>query len=291
MSLAVTDLIALSAIALLGLPHGGFDGAIALMMNWHKKKQGMAAFLLLYLAISAGVIMLWFMAPVLCLGLFLVISLIHFGLGDMQFISLPADYQKAFFRFVKVIGIFCHGGLVTIALPAFHPEQAGQIFQILSGEDAILLIPVLSGLLPVWCAALVFYLGLSTHLKSLRGFAIELVILGFVMWILPPLAGFALYFCGFHSLRHMISLFRALPKEMSYATSIKMGLFFSALSWAAGLAGFIFLHFIGGIQQSDAILQITFIGLAALTMPHMLLVDMIFRPRQHPPSSHNRGMI
>ena len=31
MSLAVTDLIALSAIALLGLPHGGFDGANYIM--------------------------------------------------------------------------------------------------------------------------------------------------------------------------------------------------------------------------------------------------------------------
>lgn len=278
MSFTMLDLIALGCIAFIGLPHGAFDGGIAVMLGWHKKRHGLGIFMGLYTIIAAAVIGLWIIFPILSLALFLVISMIHFGLGDNQFISLPAAYQQGFFKFVKVLSVCCHGGLVTIALPYFHPDEARQILQILSGASAASVITVIQALFPVWLALVVFYLGLSAHLKVLRGFAFEIIILSVFIWLLPPLAGFALYFCGIHTARHLISLMRSVTAKQNTAQHLKLGALFSVMSWGAGGVGFLALRSFSDIQAADATLQIVFIGLASLTVPHMLLVDMIFRP-------------
>ena len=50
---------------------------------------------------------------------------------------------------------------------------------------------------------------------------------------------------------------------------------FSVLSWLGG--GTVYYILVNLYSYTDTIIKVTFIGLAALTFPHMILVDGVFR--------------
>ena len=88
--------------------------------------------------------------------------------------------------------------------------------------------------------------------------------------------GFALYFCGVHSVRHLrYSWLKLRARKYGVRTLVLLALSFTLASWGAGIL--IFWQMPTTEMLDGAILQIIFIGLAALTVPHMLLVDGMFR--------------
>jgi Brp/Blh family beta-carotene 15,15'-monooxygenase len=94
--------------------------------------------------------------------------------------------------------------------------------------------------------------------------------------ILPPLAGFALYFCAVHSRRHFQHIWQDITAVLSPRAALMLAGGLTIASWILALALFINQPAIDGVDA--AILRSVFILLAALTVPHMLLVDMLFRP-------------
>ena len=54
-------------------------------------------------------------------------------------------------------------------------------------------------------------------------------------------------------------------------------LVFTAISWVGGLG--IVYYLVQNLSLYESMLKVIFIGLAALTLPHMLLVDIVYRRR------------
>ena len=54
-------------------------------------------------------------------------------------------------------------------------------------------------------------------------------------------------------------------------------LIFTVISWVGGLG--IVYYLVQNLTLYESILKLIFIGLAALTLPHMLLVDIVYRKR------------
>ena len=54
-------------------------------------------------------------------------------------------------------------------------------------------------------------------------------------------------------------------------------LIFTVISWVGGLG--IVYYLVQNLSLYESILKVIFIGLAALTLPHMLLVDIVYRKR------------
>ena len=52
---------------------------------------------------------------------------------------------------------------------------------------------------------------------------------------------------------------------------------FTVISWIGGLG--IVYYLVQNLSLYESILKVIFIGLAALTLPHMLLVDIVYRRR------------
>ena len=76
------SLVALTLVVAVGLPHGAFDGAIARYLGYSQNWRGLIYFILLYLILAMAVIMFWIWQPGFALGLFLLMSALHFGYGD-----------------------------------------------------------------------------------------------------------------------------------------------------------------------------------------------------------------
>ena len=138
------SIIALAAIAIIGLPHGAFDGAVALALGYGKTLRSMFWFILVYIAIAACVVVFWVAFPVLALLLFLLISMVHFGIGDSQ----PGEWGH------RTIQTLAHGGLVVIAISLLHRTEVEPIFAHLLVGDTTIVWMVLSGA-AYWLAAIV----------------------------------------------------------------------------------------------------------------------------------------
>ena len=104
-----------------------------------------------------------------------------------------------------------------------------------------------------------------------------LVSITLIVIILPPLPAFAAYFCLIHSFHHIKRIFPTLLNFMDKRKAITFMVLFSFFSWVVGIIGVYYI--LDFYDFSESVLKVTFIGLAALTVPHMILVDGFFRPK------------
>ena len=149
-------------------------------------------------------------------------------------------------------------------------------FSLLSGPEAYQLIPFLSLGLPIWAIAAAISLFTSLNKAKDRYWAGEFILLLILLAVLPPLLGFALYFCGVHSRNHFTDIWRFLSQSFAADNLLKGAAILTLVSWVAAITAFWILA--PQIGASSAAIQVTFIGLAALTLPHMLLIDGGLRP-------------
>ena len=257
------ELLAIGAILLLGVPHGGLDGAVARRIGWPPGLMSWLGFHLAYVILAALAAGLWWLFPLTGLGAFLVISALHFGGSDIASIGTDSLPWMA------------HGGLVPIAIPSLQPALVEPIFGILVGAEnaSLLLIGLISLFLP-WLLILIGYCFYAHKHPQYRRSLFSL--LGFVglAIVLPPLASFALYFCFWHSRGHMLRLWQSLKLTERRRSGCEAAAY-TVISWL--VAGLIFYYF--QTPSTAALIKLTFIGLAALTLPHMLLVD--YADRKH----------
>ena len=75
--LSFISLLALCMVSFIGVPHGSFDGAVAALLGY-KTRKDFFIFVLLYLIISAAVIIFWIYFSVIALIFFILMSIVHF---------------------------------------------------------------------------------------------------------------------------------------------------------------------------------------------------------------------
>ncbi|MDB9857503.1 Brp/Blh family beta-carotene 15,15'-dioxygenase [Amylibacter sp.] len=264
--LELTSLIALAMIVVFGLPHGAFDGAVAMALGFGETLHAMLGFVSCYIAIAILVVLFWLMLPEIALIIFLLVSSLHFGMGDSQSVGIIA----------RTTQIFAHGGLAVIGISLFHKDEVDEIFSHLTGNETVLVWHYLDIAGFFLFAVIAAYFVQALFKPMLRRRLLELILLCFAYYLLPPLIGFTLYFCGVHSVRHIRYTWgRLRSKEYEIRTIIFLAAGFTIASWFFGMLMF------WQVPKSEfldaAILRTIFIGLAALTVPHMLLVDGIFR--------------
>lgn len=249
------------ALALGGLPHGAADAWIALQRGIVRTPLGFLAFLGFYLGLSIAVITIWRMAPVSSLGAFLLLSVWHFG----------DDRAVGHGPVVRI----ATGVVILCAPAAFAPADVLSVYRVLSGDYASLLIEVQRILLgPAWltlaCQPLLAESGSQRRRQAIVHLS-EISLLVVLSALSEPLIYFGIYFCAVHSPRHLFRILASwrVTRDRSFWPSTLLVTFVSGL---AGLGTFLWL-LEGGQKLEAATLQVVFIGLAALSLPHILLVD------------------
>lgn len=247
---------ALLAIIALGVPHGALDGEVARTIL--RPRFGWAWFPVFsfpYLSLFALVLLAWHLAPVSTLMAFLAASVWHFGTEDAG----PDAHFDAIVR----------GGL-PIAVPSLlHPAATTAVFATVAGTP----LPQPPGWLWTaswaWLVLAVVWLG---H-RLMRGQARALIVpflLTSVFVVLPPLTAFAIYFVGVHAPAHteaLISNPARAPRLRDSRSAVLLALPITGLTLLIGAA--LWPLYPGALPER--LLSLTLQGLAALTLPHMLL--------------------
>ena len=265
--LDMASVIALLFVVLIGLPHGAFDGAIANHLGAGRSFTAAAKFIASYCATVGLVIAIWIMFPAVTLALFLIISMIHFGRGDASAKSGP----------VFMTQVLLHGGLPIFGIIYFQQSSVIPLFDALTNGASDLAILISKIMVPVLGSMAGLYGLMAFRDASLRARFAEFILLAMVIAILPPLVSFALYFCIIHTGRHMRRIWHVLASTISPKGLYRQAAGFTVASWLVGGAAFLWLE---NGDLDAALLQVVFIGLAALTVPHMILVDGFFAKEQ-----------
>jgi Brp/Blh family beta-carotene 15,15'-monooxygenase len=265
--LDIASVVALLFVVLIGLPHGAFDGAIANHLGAGRSFATRAKFIASYCAAAALVIAIWIMFPAVTLALFLIISMIHFGRGDASAKSGP----------VFMTQVLLHGGLPIFGIIYFQQSSVIPLFDALTNGASDLAILISKIMVPLLGLMAGLYGLMAFRDASLRARFAEFILLAVVIAILPPLVSFALYFCIIHTGRHMRRIWHVLASTISPKGLYRQAAGFTLASWLVGGAAFLWLE---NGDLDAALLQVVFIGLAALTVPHMILVDGFFAKEQ-----------
>ena len=260
------SLLALASVVVIGLPHGAFDGAIARHLGYSRTLSGLTKFIAVYLGLAGAVAAFWMWQPGLALAIFLLISAVHFGYGD----ATAAE------GFVRVVQIVAHGGVAVFGISLFHLQQVTPMYAALTDGDVMLAVMMTKIFSVLIMPVVALYLVAAIRDAGLRPRLIELALLCLLLNVVPPLVGFAIYFCVIHTGRHMRHIWGQVSSHATPQDILLQAVLFTLASWSGGAIMLVWLDS-GNISQD--LLQVIFIGLAALTVPHMILVDGLFRRR------------
>ena len=250
------------AVSVLGLPHGAIDAYIAWQDGLWRSPIGLAAFTGAYLLMTLLVIGVWMALPVFSLLIFLIISAWHFG--------TDANAQNSAERWLFGSLVFC--------LPAlFHEVDVANLYETLSGPSARNIVPVTRIWGPVAAIILVSMISIKLSHQPQRRKDI-IIILGLIAfaWLLPPLIYFAIYFCALHSPTHFGRVLKMVPGAHRRRAVLQTAVFTMLTLALAGLALPVLPD---KLTLEQALIQMVFVGLAALTVPHMVLIDGVCRSK------------
>jgi len=245
-------ILASCLISLVGLPHGALDPVVAHRHDLIQDIRSSLLFFAAYAGLVSIVVGFWLLLPQIALLIFLFISCIHFGRDWKSHLSL---------------GGFGYGAWV-LGLPALTaPTEVEAIFSFLifqtEAEASLIFLQMIGA-----TSAVLLWID-RTRLSVIR--IAELFILAVSAYFLEPLWFFVVYFCGFHSPRHIVAEFRAMKKETRFKAYVVMLLTTILTLSIAAVSG---SHLERYYMNIDMVMyQIIFIGLAALTVPHMCLLE------------------
>ena len=243
-------------IMVLGVPHGALDTIFAKQLYGIRTLSGWLQFSLLYLLLAALVVGLWLWQPGLFLLGFLAISAAHFSGDPLQGVPWPAR--------------LFYGGSVILLPTIGHAQEIGRLFGLLVGDaTAAPLVPWLRWLAWPWLVGL----ALASLWQTRHDFwtALEMAAAGILAIVAPPLVSFVVFFCGMHSARHILRTMnfsgRSSWRYVAGAALLPMAgvLAGSTLAWV----------FLRDTALDARVVQVVFVGLAALTVPHMVLVERV----------------
>lgn len=242
-------------VILLGLPHGALDPWVAELVGLSQTPKQAILFNVSYLLIAGLVVLSWLLFPVTSLMIFLAISAWHFS----------GDWKLDHSMLLRI----CAGVLLILMPIAFHTENVAFIFTQLSGAGGGSLAYSLAVPEGAIISSMVTLIAVASYQHKWLS-ALEYVGLLALAYVATPLIYFTLYFCLLHSPRHLSGLLRnANLKERPRL--VRMALTYTALTL---ILVAVLYFFWSALPIDSLILKLVFIGLAAVTVPHMILIAM-----------------
>ena len=252
------SIILITFIVFFGLPHGALDTLIAKKFNLYKNFFQFLVFNFFYISLALIVFIVWQIIPVFSLFIFLAISGYHFS----------EDWDSYNITKIKKLAL----GFSIINLPLlFNKNLVEEIYFYITKSDYIYHFS--SFQIAISCLNFLFLLYfLLSNTISINIF-LQIIMLILSAYILEPILFFICYFCFFHSIKN----FKESKTLLLEINKIKITLAALINTFLSVILGIIIFFFIYSDFNLQNITSLIFIGLAALTVPHMLLRILIRR--------------
>ena len=275
----------------LGLPHGAVDHLLPVRHAW--VRRGLRP-MVLVLAAYVGLALLAYaglrLAGPVVLPVLLVVSVLHFGAGDLEVSGAGHDQGPAL-RALLAAG----RGAPVVAGPLLAwPAATGSALAVVGLGSA-----------PGTTAATVagwFLLGLALAAAGLAlrdgrpGDALDVALLVALFVLVPPLAAFGVYFGAWHGLRHTARLLADDPANGVDLDAGRLAAPLGRFLRAAALPSLVALTTAGGLVAlagaDSSLAAPVFDLLLALTVPHVAVVALLDRDgRRREPVTVARGRL
>lgn len=282
-------------VALVGLPHGAYDLEVG--RRRYRPRLGAAwwvFFVGAYLALAAIGLALWTALPLAGLLLLLVGGAAHWGDDDLE---------RPPHRTLARLLLATSRGAIPVAVPLVaFPDETAAIFGALL-DDAAVDPATIRGLatagLGLAAPGIAWSIVRATRAGAASGARASAEVATLVAWcsVAPPLLAFAGYFCLWHAVRHsMASASRIDPadprraagryvRRVAFPTALTLVLAVPTAWWLARGATGEETPVRTVLAHEHDWWRLVFVGLFALTVPHVLL-EWLEARRERSPSTN-----
>lgn len=281
----------LASLVLFGLPHGAVDHLIPFRLARRRLRlRGVLTVAALYLALALLYLGVWMVQPLPALAFFLFLSVLHWGQGDAFFLIAFLGRSRPANSGALALIWAVRGGL-PILLPALvRPgDVAGVSRGILSqygwpGAWHISASLRAAGLALLALLVLAYSIqALADHRKRRYQVGIdlfEIALLCVLAWRVLPMLAIGVYFCLWHSWRHIGRLLLANEANLADLARRRFGIPLRGLAIDATPTTLAALCLLGGlywlhrttVHTPEGLVSIYLSLIAALTLPHALVV-------------------
>lgn len=267
--------IAIAALAI-GIPHGALDHLVTLPKS---RPLVMVSFISVYVLIAIVAVIAILEFNVVGFIFVLVMSAVHFGIGDAAFISELDRRQPVSVRLPRAIYAMSAGS-IPVLIPLVNSASTDALAQVNpslidwhQGYDQEILTVVIT----IACISIARLI----VRKRIRE-AVDIGSLLALALLTPPLIAFALYFGCWHAMRHTARLTLSLEtSQRAYASGNIAAAFLKAvLPGIPALLGTFFIAAIlaiRGQEFNDDFFWMALVVVWALTVPHMAVTAKLDR--------------
>ncbi|MFM9937778.1 MAG: beta-carotene 15,15'-dioxygenase, Brp/Blh family [Novosphingobium sp.] len=242
---------AIAAMLFGGLPHGACDISLAAAALRCERRE-LLPLVGLYILVAAAMTAFWWFSPLAALLLFLGLYGIHFG---EDWAMLPSGPSRTM------------AGMAIITTAAFgQQERVADLFVALTGSPhAVIVARWAQAAAPLtWFVTLV---GVGAAWRmGYRAWVTAYCACLLGLLVLPPLAGFTLFFVGLHAPRHWQSLQSGLPRARAIIAGHE-GLWLTILTLSLWLVWMRFAQVVSPLGSSAEAFRL----LSIVAAPHLAL--------------------
>lgn len=284
-----------ASLILFGLPHGAADHLVPGRITGRGAGVGsVLAVVALYLVLGGAYLALWNIFPLLSFALFIFVTWFHWGQGDVY-----SSRALLWIRGLPVgLGLIVRGGLPMLVPLLAFPEVYASVGESLIGlfggdypeplSGGASLVLRLFGGFSLLVAGVLYLVGVYRRSGDRAAFlkeAAEISLLASYFATVPPILAVGLYFCLWHSPRHIVRLMLLEPRAASALErgepSLALRRFVrdaAPLTLAAlGLLIVLYLYVPSGPGGVSGLLAGYLVLISALTLPHVVLVTWMDR--------------
>lgn len=286
----------LASMVFLGLPHGAMDHLVPGKLANISIRESILSVSVFYLLMGGLYVFLWFVAPLFSLIFFILMTWFHWGQGDLYVLKNFGFNFMTDSKIFSTVSLLLRGGIPMLVPLIAHPEKytdflsgiltelsanTGSLNYLVSTEVSLSL-TVSIGIL----ATINIFSGLSkaesrSQLKLWLYDNLEIALLLLFFFLLPPLFAVGVYFCTWHSVRHIARLSlikdeKLLEKvqegnKLGYLKELGRNTFKLTLISLIIFAVSLFLFF--STVTIERLIAVYLIFISVLTLPHVFLVS------------------
>ena len=145
-----------------------------------------------YLLLCGVCVLLWIVLPTVCFAVFLGMSMWHFGQSDQSHSGYTVQH---------ILRVVTDGGIWVLLLPFSHQSVVHELFIVL-GADGSIIMQIINWLIIPW--SLLALVTVVVRILNGDGKAvISTLSFAALSIMMPPLWSLCIYFCAWHSRRHI----------------------------------------------------------------------------------------